>query len=255
MARIACIHAHPDDAEILLGGTLTILARKGHAVTVVTMTPGDCGTKEHSPEVISRMRRAEGAAGAAAMGARYACAEFRDMAVFNDDESRRRVTALLRDLRPDVVITASPSDYHCDHEATSHLVRDACFGAGCPNYDCSAFSEAAAMDTIPHLYFADPVEGTDREGRIIRPDFVVDIASSFVAKRDALACHVSQRQWLSEHHGMDNYLDEMERWTRARGKLAGLEFGEGFRHYKIHPYPHAPLLEDLLGAELVNRFV
>ncbi|MCC7234239.1 MAG: PIG-L family deacetylase [Bryobacterales bacterium] len=255
MARITCIHAHPDDAEIFLGGTLALLARRGHEVTIVTMTPGDCGTKEHSPDVISRMRRAEGAAGAEKLGAKYLCAEFRDMAVFNNDESRRRVTALLRDLRPDLVLTASPSDYHCDHEATSHLVRDACFGAACPNYDCTAFSAAPAPGAIPHLYFADPAEGADREGRIVRPDFVVDITSVFDLKRDSLACHHSQRQWLLDHHGMDNYLDEMEKWTKARGKMAGVTYGEGFRHYKIHPYPQAPLLEDLLGSGLVNRFV
>ena len=45
------------------------------------------------------------------------------MAVFNDDASRRRVTEVLRAVRPDVVITAAPSDYHCDHEAASALVR------------------------------------------------------------------------------------------------------------------------------------
>jgi hypothetical protein len=53
------------------------------------------------------------------------------------------------------------------------------------------------------------------------------------------------------HHGMDNYLAEMERWTRECGEHAGLKLAEGFRRYKGHPYPPSPLLEELLGLELV----
>jgi len=41
MARVLSIHAHPDDAEILAGGTLALLAGRGHHITIATMTPGD----------------------------------------------------------------------------------------------------------------------------------------------------------------------------------------------------------------------
>src|SRR3954470_7419919 len=127
--RILSIHAHPDDMEILAGGTIAILANQGHEITVVTMTPGDCGSREYDAEEIAGLRRQESAAAASLIGAKYVCAEFRDMAIFNDDGSRRRVTEVLRRARADVVITASPIDYHCDHEATSILVRDSCFAA------------------------------------------------------------------------------------------------------------------------------
>ena len=50
MARILAIHAHPDDAEILAGGTLALLAGLGHQITIATFTPGDCGSKEMGPE-------------------------------------------------------------------------------------------------------------------------------------------------------------------------------------------------------------
>lgn len=253
MARILSIHAHPDDMEIFYGGTMALLAAGGHELTIVTMTPGDCGTKHHSPEEISRIRRAEAAAAAAMLGANYICAEFRDMAVFNDDASRRRISGLLRVGTPDIVITASPSDYHCDHEATSALVRDACFAAPCPNYDCSAYTDAPPLPAIPHLYFADPAEGANREGKIVEPDFFVDIASTIGRKRDMFACHESQRQWLMEHHGVDNFLEELEAWTIARGALAGVQYAEGFRQYRIHPYPVNPLLQELLGSTVISR--
>ena len=247
MAAILSIHAHPDDAEILAGGTLALLAAAGHLITIATMTPGDCGSRELGPEEIAAVRRGEAAKAAALIGGRYLCLEMRDLAVFNDDASRRRVTEVLRRTRPDVVLTSAPSDYLCDHEAASVLVRDACFAAPAPNYRTFAEEPAPPIDGIPHLYFMDPVEGRDREGRFVRPDFVVDVAGTFARKREMLAAHASQREWLRQHHGTDDYLDTMERWTRARGELAGFSYGEGFRAYHGHPYPQSPMLQELLG--------
>jgi len=244
MARVLFVHAHPDDAEILAGGTLALLARSGNQVTIATMTPGDCGSDSLGPDEIAAIRKREAATAAALIGASYLCAEFRDLSIFNDDASRRRVTELLRRVRPDLVITASPEDYHCDHEATSLLVRDACFGASAPNYETG---DADPLPAIPHLYFADPIGGVDRSGAPVQPDFFVDVQATVEAKRNMLACHASQREWLKRQHHIDDYLDAMEQWTRRRGAAAGVEFAEGFRRYRGHPYPQTPLLEELAG--------
>ncbi len=247
---IVCIHAHPDDAEILAGGTLALLAADLHDVTVVSMTPGDCGSTTHSAQEISVIRRQEAAAAAALIGGRYECAEFRDMAIFNTDDARKRVTELLRRTRPDLVLTAAPIDYHCDHEATSTLVRDACFAAPAPNYATDVAEPAHPLEAIPHLYFVDSVGGVNRFGIAIEPDFVVDVKAMMPLKKRMLAAHASQRAWLQRQHGIDDYLDQMERWTRERGAIAGIEFGEGFRRYPGHPYPQTPLLEQLVGARV-----
>lgn len=252
MARILAIHAHPDDIEILAGGTMALLAERGHEITFATMTPGDCGSAEFDAETLAGMRRAEAARGAATIGAQYICVELRDLAIFNDDASRRRVTEAIRRARPDIVITASPIDYHCDHEAASILVRDACFGVSAPNYATHAKDPAPALPAIPHLYFMDSVEGLDRDGRPQQTDFFVDIAPYFERKRAMLACHASQRNWLRTQHHIDDYLVIMEEWTRARGKAASLELAEGFRRYPGHPYPQSPFLEQLTHAQQEN---
>jgi LmbE family N-acetylglucosaminyl deacetylase len=194
------------------------------------------------------MRRKEGASAAALIGAQYRCAEFRDLTIFNDDASRRRITELLRELNPDIVITSAPVDYMCDHEATSVLVRDACFAAPAPNYSAGT---SAPLKAIPHLYYMDAISGLDREGRPIYPDFIVNVKSKFEIKKAMLAAHASQREWLRKHHNMDDYLDQMERWTTECGRRANIEFGEGFRRYQGHPYPQTPLLEELLGSNVV----
>jgi LmbE family N-acetylglucosaminyl deacetylase len=253
VSRILCLHAHPDDVEFLAAGTLAVLAASGHDITIATMTAGDCGSDIFPPAEISAMRRAEAATAAAKIGAAYDCLEFLDLAIFVDDPSRRKVTAALRRHRPDIVITSSPVDYHCDHEATSKLVIDACFGCSAPNYDSSAFGNDPALPAIPHLYFMDPTEGRDREGKQVGPLFVVDVSGTIDAKVAMLECHESQRAWLRRQHGIDNFVDIGREWCGLRGNLAGVAYGEGFRHYTGHPWPSDPLLESLLPAELVHR--
>src|SRR3954462_15369047 len=114
--RVLALHAHPDDVEFQCAGTLTLLREAGCAITIATMTPGDCGSAEHDSEAISEIRRGEARAAADLIGAEYLCVELRDMAVFKDDEWRRKVTGVLRKTRPDIIFTAPPVDYHCDHE-------------------------------------------------------------------------------------------------------------------------------------------
>jgi LmbE family N-acetylglucosaminyl deacetylase len=246
--RILCIHAHPDDAEILAGGTLALLASAGHQITMVTMTAGDCGSGERGPEELSVIRKSEAAEAAGLISAEYLCAGFRDLAIFNDDHSRRRVTGVLRQARPQVVLTASPEDYLCDHEATSQLVRDACFGASLPNYQTEG--GLAALSEIPHLYFMDPIEMVDRTGKPVGWDFIVDVNLTFETKRSMLSKHESQRSWLRRQHNIDDYLSQMEAWTRACGARAGVSFGEGFRQYRAHPYPQTPLLQQSLAPHV-----
>jgi LmbE family N-acetylglucosaminyl deacetylase len=249
--RILCLHAHPDDAEFLAAGTLALLAQRGHTVLIASMTAGDCGSDTHRPEQISEIRRNEAARAAAHIGAEYHCLRFHDLAIFVEDQARRRVTAALRRMRPTIVLTASPADYHCDHEATSRLVVDACFASSAPNY--SVHDPAPALPAIPHLYFVDPAEGIDRDRRPVRPQFLVDVETAMETKRRMLTEHESQRAWLRRQHGMDHFVQTMEDWSRSRGALAGLNYAEGFRQYTGHPYPRTPLLQSLLDADLLHN--
>jgi N-acetylglucosamine malate deacetylase 1 len=250
--NILVIHAHPDDIEILAGGTVAQLAAAGHKIAIVTMTPGDCGSADRSPDEIASIRRAEAERSANQIGAQYRCAEFRDLNIFSDDASRRRIVEILRQVSAELVITSSPIDYLADHEATSQLVRDACFAAPTRNYATGAGHPAPALDAIPHLYFMDPIGGVDRDGHPTLPDFFVNVSAQMKVKTAMLAEHASQREWLLKHHGMDDYLETMKTWTRENGARAGVEYAEGFRRYKGHPYPQSPLLEELLGDTVIE---
>ena len=246
--RILAIHAHPDDIEFQCAGTLALLRQRGHSVTIATMTPGDCGSAEMSAEEISAVRRAEAQRSAESIGAEYFCLEFRDLMFVFDNDTRRRVAEFLRQVQPDVILAAPPIDYMTDHEMTSELVRDASFSAPIPNYATGADAPAPALAKVPYLYYMDSVEGTDHYGNRRPAGFLVDTSAVFETKRQMLACHESQRNWLLRQHGIDEYLDTQARWSRARGTELGVEHAEAFWQHCGHPYPHDNLLAELVGT-------
>lgn len=244
--NILAIHAHPDDIEILCGGLLLKLKEQGCALTMVTMTAGDCGSAEHGQEAISTIRRNEAQKSAEMIGADYHCLEFLDLSIVIDNPGRWKVTELIRRVRPDIVLTSSPVDYMSDHEMTSRLVRDACFNASVDNYRTHAQNAAPPSKHVPYLYYMDAVEGIDLYGDTIPTGFLVDISSEMETKLDMLACHESQRSWLQKQHGMDEYLDSCRDWSRKRGQQMGTEYAEAFRQHKGHPHPARNILAEIL---------
>ncbi|MDY3562588.1 PIG-L family deacetylase [Gemmata sp. JC673] len=240
--------AHPDDAEFLCAGTLVRLHKEhGWTVHVATMTPGDCGSAEHTPEEIARIRRGEGRAAAEAIGAAYHCLEERDLRVVYNEAALEKVVRLVNAVAPAVVFTHSPDDYHLDHEQTSKLVRAATFAAPIPNFLHGRHLHPPVAH-IPHLFYCDPLEGRDAFGRPITPAFRIDISSVIADKGRMLECHESQRAWLRKHHGVDNLVDSMREWGAAQGAAAGVAFAEGFRQHLGHSYPANNVLKELLGA-------
>ncbi len=245
--RLLAVMAHPDDAEILIGGTLFHLKALGWELGIVTMTAGDCGSKTTPREEIARIRYAEAQAAAELLGATYACAGLLDVEVFTNAGNLRRVVDCMRRFNPDIVITHSPVDYMLDHEEASRLARGATFAMAIPNYDTRQNPPVKIGRATPALYYADALEGLDPLGRRIYPHFYVDISKQLSNKLEMLARHTSQREWLRSHHGVDEYLERTKAWAAGYGSESGFAYAEGFRQHLGHAYPHAPLLQDALA--------
>lgn len=243
MRQVALTYlAHPDDAEILCGGTLVRLSEAGWEIHIATATAGDCGTISHDRWEISAIRTAEARAAAKLIGATYHCLNEHDLMVVYDKPTLRKSLDLFRQVAPSLVFTHAAKDYMMDHEQVSMLARAASFGFAAPN--ASAFPLKPGTG-IPYLYYCDPVEGLDPLGRLIEPTTVVDITSQQEKKLNMLACHASQREWLRAHHGIDEYLDSTRRHDALRGKLLGVAAAEAFVQHRGHAYPADDLLRKL----------
>jgi N-acetylglucosamine malate deacetylase 1 len=241
--------AHPDDVEILCAGTLARLHSEcGYHVAIATATSGDAGSMTARPDEIARIRHGEAQCSARLLNGDYYCAGCLDLFVSYDQQTLQAFVEIVRRAAPRIVITHSPADYMVDHEMTSKLVRSACFGAPAPNVLTGADRPAPALGWIPHLYYADPLEGIDIFGCPIEPDFIIDITRTMPQKERMLASHASQREWLRAQHGIDEYILTMKHWCEHRGRQIAAESGEGFRQHKGHAYPHENLLGQLLGA-------
>ena len=120
---VLAIGPHPDDAELLCGGTLARCADQGHRTGILDLTRGEMGTRG-TPE-----RRAEEAAAAGRiLGlATRVNAELPDAGLTNDRETRERLVGLLRQLTPRVVILPFLTGRHPDHRIAAEVCREACF--------------------------------------------------------------------------------------------------------------------------------
>ncbi|MDQ6818280.1 MAG: PIG-L family deacetylase, partial [Actinomycetota bacterium] len=129
--RVLAIGAHPDDLEILCGGTLARYAREGHEVTMAHATDGARGGMPGElPAHVARVRAAEAATAAGIAGALHVAVGLPDSGVSPTDlEQRRAIVELVREASPHVILTHHPSDYHGDHRDVSELVFAASFAA------------------------------------------------------------------------------------------------------------------------------
>lgn len=240
---VLCLMAHPDDAEILAGGTLALLRQKGWEVVIATMTPGQAGSKQLDAAQISKVRRKEAAAAASVIGGRAYCLECEDVFITYDKPTLQRVITLFRQVQPKLVITASPEDYMLDHEVTSHLAQTACMAATIPNIKTE---QGDLLAHVPHLYYADPVQGKNRYGVEIVGDLMIDITSVFAIKEEMLCCHRSQRDWLQSISKEDDFVLMSRNFSERNGKLINKDFAEGYRQHLGYSYPQ----DDLLAREL-----
>ncbi|GAA4426151.1 PIG-L deacetylase family protein [Bremerella cremea] len=241
---VLCFMAHPDDAEILCGGALIRLASLGWEVHIATSANGDCGSDKLPPEEIAAIRLQEGIDAATLIGGTYHSLAEPDVNVVFSQETNRKAIDLFRQIGPHLVITHPREDYMLDHEQTHLLARSAAFSFPIPN---ASTLPLPADAHIPHLYYADPIEGKNPyTGEVVTPTVTIDVSEVIETKAEMLACHASQRDWLRAHHGMDEYIDAMKRHSAERGELIHKPYAESFRQHRGHAFPQNDLLAELL---------
>src|ERR1700733_3466829 len=126
--RVIAFGAHPDDADIKVGGVAAKFAAKGHMVKFVSVTNGDAGHCEMGGGELAKRRRAEAKEAARKLGiAEYDILDNHDGELMPTLEVRKEIIRLIRDWKADIVLAPRPYDYHPDHRYTGILVQDAAF--------------------------------------------------------------------------------------------------------------------------------
>jgi LmbE family N-acetylglucosaminyl deacetylase len=217
--NVLAVGAHPDDLEILCGGTLAKYAQRGDRVTMVTCANGDCGSARHSREEIAAIRDQEARAAAAVIGAEYICLGFSDLEIALEMESRKTMAESIRRVQPDLILLHAPNDYMMDHRDAYTLAEHASFDATIPNL----VTEHPPLQNPAPIFLMDTIVGLGFE-----PTEYVDVSEVFDTKMKMLECHASQVAWL-QHHDAASPTRLMEIQTAFRGAQCGVRYAEGFR--------------------------
>jgi LmbE family N-acetylglucosaminyl deacetylase len=224
--RVLAVGAHPDDLEILCAGTLAKHAERGDRVFMAISTNGEVGSPTLPKEEIARIRKREALASAAVIGAELHWLGYPDEFLYDNEEVRLKYIDLIRETRPDVVITHDPlRDYHPDHLTTGQLLWNIRVMTTVPNIK----TEHPPCAKIPALYFMDTIAGIN-----FIPEEYVDITSTIEKKRKMLASHESQAAWLKDQYDM-SYIEFMEICSGFRGLQSGFRYAECFRRSVTFP--------------------
>ncbi len=249
---VLAIAAHPDDIEFMMAGTLLLLKEAGYALHLMNIANGSCGTMVDDHDTIVEKRWREARDAAEALGAVLHPPLVDDLDIFYTKDLLQKVTAVVREAEPSILLTQSPEDYMEDHMNACRLAVSAAFFRSMRNFNSIPVQAPTAQKVA--LYHAEPYGLQDGLRRVVRPDVYVDISSVIKRKREALACHRSQKEWLDQSQGLDSYLVTMEDMCREVGKWSGqFEYAEGWRrhlHLGFCGEADDPLAEVLAGKAL-----
>lgn len=217
--HILGIGSHPDDLEILCGGTLAKYTSLNHKVTMAIVTDGSAGSRDHPVDELRKIRRKEAENSAQIIGAKLIWLGELDELFFEDKETRYKIVDIIRESKPDVIITHSPNDYHPDHQEVSKAVLNASFISSLPNIN----TQFPNHEVVCPLYYMDTLVGVN-----FQPQEYVDISDFFENKKKMLACHSSQIKWMKAHDKID-ILELIETTARYRGYQCGVKYAESFQ--------------------------
>lgn len=230
MPSALAIAAHPDDIEFVMAGTLLRLRALGWEIHYLNVSTGNMGSTVISAAETARTRRAEAKRAAKLLGAKWHAPFCDDLLIFYTEENLRRISAVVREARPTVVLTHALQDYMEDHMIVGRLAVTATFARGIPNFR-SKPQRKAVLDPCT-IYHAMPHGQCTPMREPVSPELIVDTTSVHAAKRAALACHASQKEWLDKTQGMDSYLATMDGFSLAMGRQSGkFQHGEGWRRH------------------------
>ncbi len=227
---VLAIAAHPDDIEFVMGGTLILLGRSGYELHYMNIANGSCGTPELSPQEIVAIRAEEARAAAEMIAATFHPPLVNDFEIYYEPTLLARLAAVLRQVDPRILLLPSPQDYMEDHVNAARLGVTAGFVRSMPNFVTRPATPPVRGQLA--VYHAMPLGLTGPLRKPAAADLYVDISSALDQKRQMLACHRSQKDWLDRSQGIGSYIQSMEETSARVGALSGRwAYAEGWQRH------------------------
>jgi LmbE family N-acetylglucosaminyl deacetylase len=224
---VLSIHAHPDDQEFTVAGTLAKWAREGSEIVTICLTRGDAGSNRFTPAAMTRpqlaaIREEEQRAACRVLGIKdVVFMDYEDGVLTPNLAMRRDLTRLVRRYRPDAVVCGDPTVRfygtrymnHPDHRVAADVALDAVFPSAETRF---IFPELLEEELMPHHVREVWLHGASRS------DTFVDISTTLDVKIQALREHKSQM-------GGWDPAAMIASWAREQGKRKRLRAAEAFR--------------------------
>lgn len=218
--RVLVFAAHPDDEIIGCGGTIARLTAEGKQVYVVTFCAGETGyATVEQRDTIAQVRQAEARACDQVLGITERVILGKPtQGVVNDRETYQQCVRLIRQYRPDVILTHWNEDKHRDHRAISALTDEARWKA----YE-HVLADFGEPWYTPELYYYEVLE------LFPHPSLVVDISDYLPKKLEAMQTQQSQFAVLP------GVMDYIEGLAKVRGYARGTRYAEAFLRSNLLP--------------------
>lgn len=176
-----------------------------------------------------------------------------DLEILYELKTLRRLAAVIREVKPSILLTHSPADYMEDHTNTCRLAVTAAFARGMPNFKSVPDLPTESYDCT--VYHCLPHGLRDNLRRRIAAGAYVNTASVYQTKLKALKRHQSQQQWLDVSQQLNSYLQTMEDISLETGRMsAAFQHAEGWRRHLHYGFcgPDTDPLLDLGNDYLIN---
>ncbi|MEM2939367.1 MAG: PIG-L deacetylase family protein [Candidatus Bathyarchaeia archaeon] len=223
--RILAFIAHPDYTELFFGGTVVKYAMRGDEVYIVSVSPGEMGHPTIPPEELANIRKEELRSAAKIEGIKEArVLNFKDTEISNTPELRLTMMKIIREIKPDIVITHWPKDAHPDLRETGQAAIDACL---------LAYLGSIKTEHPPHVVKKVYTFGVPSSSIDFKPTVFIEITQVIDKKIEAAKCHRSMIESFAEG-SVETWVSGILGENRYWGREAGVMYAEAFAEVNIH---------------------
>lgn len=215
--HLMVLGAHCGDGELQAGAIAAKYAKAGHKVTFLSLTAGEKGAPPHIPvEEYRKQKILEAEKAAAVIGAKSITLDYKDAELSFDDEIITRLAIIVRELRPDMIITHWINNIHSDHALCPKLADAVQLKAGLAGFD---------IEGLPPKFFSILHSENWEDMQEYEPDIFINVSDEFDTYLEAIS-----KFWFVMESDSFNYYDYYKVLGTVRGCVSRAKFAQTLKY-------------------------